>query len=222
MRWLFYLLVVVNLLLFVWINQQPSQEAGGGKHDVGDIRIIDEAEVATIPEGDTSTPPKQRFCSSLGVFVDRDTATQLGKALAATNIASSIQASLQTVVVDYRVIIPAVDDQKSADWIMQKLLDSGFESPWKITGGELDGSISLGVFENRDNALAQRIRAERLGLEAKVIERNEEREIFRVNLSDQLANLATDEIVNSLQKSFGPFEIKEKRCLEIVQSQRKE
>ncbi|PCH84859.1 MAG: hypothetical protein COB26_06125 [Piscirickettsiaceae bacterium] len=213
MRQVFLLLIFANTLLYFWANMVRT----GGEESAFYAPLYEPVSIEILHIVSDDTPPfvttknkatvlanknEQKLCLEIGSF-EREKAISVSQWLSGLSQHLLIVSNDQLLVKNYWVISPAAKTwQKSianADYIKSK----GISDMWLVPNGSDRGTVSLGLFVDKDKA-AQRME-EMLSetVNAEIIEIIKERKSIRLenilNPSDifkQLNKIFIDEEIN--------------------------
>lgn len=212
MRWLFLLLLVLNLFYYVWHQQQAPLRVKevesfslyqGGRQN---IRLVSEADVAAIPVAPVVVGQGgQAVCLFLGSFEREDEARALEQRLLSLDIESTVQSVDAAVGVDYWVyLIPLASRQASLRQL--KELQARKIDSYIIGQGDLANGISLGIFPRSDSAESVMQRLRKAGYEPMLRELSRAHRAFWVRISPASRRLASDVLLEGLARDFERLE----------------
>ncbi len=212
MRWLFLLLLVLNLFYYVWHQQQAPLRVKevesfslyqGGRQN---IRLVSEADVAAIPVAPVVVGQGgQAVCLFLGSFEREDDARALEQRLLSLDIESTVQSVDAAVGVDYWVyLIPLASRQASLRQL--KELQARKIDSYIIGQGDLANGISLGIFPRSDSAESVMQRLREAGYEPMLRELSRAHRAFWVRISPASRRLASDVLLEGLARDFERLE----------------
>ena len=192
LRWIHWLvasLVLANLLLFLWPESETRQQERPGQGDVPRLLLLHEvAAFADIEDAVSSVPETSTIDSEVAQATEAPAATlqqmlcwSLGPAQPATieSLTQSLQqlglqVSTENRVVmvpkDYWVYVPTDGTREQVRFIGRSLREQGIDN-YPINDGELQGSLSLGLFRSRERADAVVSDAVNEGFSANVYQR---------------------------------------------------
>ena len=209
MRWIFFLLLVGNLLLLLLMFQSGKREEAG-------LPAIGELEVFPItgsnresgsPAGASPGPGGSKSagvmrCQRVGPFDSRALALAVTAEITRYGLASNITSESRELVTDFQVIqTPGVTGEHLEE-DLARLQRAGMTDVTAIQEGEYSGGISLGVYELRANAIRRRQEADRYGLTAEIVERSRDRDLFWVDIYESPDKKLTPEELESLKLDF--------------------
>lgn len=205
MRWVFLLLVALNIFYFVWTQQQPPSLAGdvvpfalveGGK---ARIRLVSEH---GNREGEQSPMTASgEICLYLGGFETDQRSSMLEQRLISLDIQAGQAVTNLESSKDYWVYLPPFGSRDAALRQFKELQARGIDS-YLITQGDLSNGISLGIFSGQDSAvsLLERIRAMGYGAELRELVRERREHWVRVPARDSV--LVGDDLLSRLVQDF--------------------
>lgn len=200
MKWIFYLLLLINLGIFAWIMQQPPQDEVAIKsplRDVGDLKMVPDAELKVL-EDFQKRQQKQNAslssaattangidtvsesviasgqCRRIGPFGERKTAVNIADSLAEYRLVAKIEPQVEINTLGYWAVLPALATREEADTLVEKLKSRGIRDVRRFTSGEMINAISLGLFSTEENARRRATSIENEGFVALVQPKLEE------------------------------------------------
>lgn len=212
MRWLFLLLLVLNLFYYVWHQQQAPLRVKevesfslyqGGRQN---IRLVSEADVAVIPEVPAVVGQGgQAVCLFLGSFEREDEARALEQRLLSLDIDSTVQSVDAAVGVDYWVYLRPLASRQASLRQLKELQARKIDS-YIIGQGDLANGISLGIFPRSDSAESVMQRLREAGYEPMLRELSRAHRAFWVRISPASRRLASDVLLEGLARDFERLE----------------
>lgn len=225
MRWIFLLLVLVNVGMFAW--QHRLVPKNGGELSLIAVPLIDappeklrllseiEKPLAAPARGDTSAVLAVPRCMVLGGFESIARARQLEQRLLSLDIAAKVVAIEATLGADHWVYIPPLASRQATMRQLRELQARGIDS-YLITEGELANGILLGVFPRLDAAVlvADKLRVAGYSPQVRELPRIYQEYWVRVAAKDQ--RLIDEEMLQSLAGDF--FDLKHQliSCLGVA------
>lgn len=210
MRWLFLLLLVLNLFYYVWHQQQaplrvkevePMSLYRGQQQD---IRLLSEADQAQArhevvapasPAGVTET------CLFLGSFQQEAAAGQVEQRLMSLDIQAEVRAVDASAGLDYWVYLPPLASRQASLRQLKELQARKIDS-YIITQGDLANGISLGIFPRDDSAQSVMRRLVDAGYEPLLRELPRAQRSYWVRIAPQSRRLADDFLLQQLASDF--------------------
>lgn len=210
MRWVFLLLLLLNVGLFAWQHRLAprvtselalikQQEAVGATRT---LQLLAEAQTPSVPEGEGHPASESHArCLVLGGFEAAERARQLEQRLLSLDIAVRVVATEASFGSDHWVYIPPLASRQASLRQLRELQARGIDS-YLITEGELVNGILLGVFPRQDSALsvAERLRA--AGYEPQVRELPRIYQEYWVRVAAKSQRLVDDDMLTRLAGDF--------------------
>jgi hypothetical protein len=211
MRWIFFLLLVGNLLLLLVILQSDEHEKAG-LPAIGELEVFPVNDGNSPGEGDkpaTGTPDsgasdatQGMSCLRVGPFDVRERALALTAEVTRFGLASNITSESPKLVTDFQVLqMPGVTGVHMED-DLARLQRAGITDAAAIEDGEYSGGISLGIFELRADAIKRRQEVDRYGLTAEIIERTSEKALFWVDIYESPGKKLSPGELESLKRRY--------------------
>ena len=209
MRWIFFLLVVGNMLLLLLIFQSDKRE-DAGLPAIGELEVFpitgssgeSGGPAGASPGTGSSNSAGVMRCQRVGPFDSRALALEVTAEITRYGLASNISSESRELVKDFWVIqTPGVTGEHLEE-DLARLQRAGMTDVAAVEEGEHSGGISLGIFELRDNAIRRRQEADRYGLTAEIVERTRDRELFWVDIYESPGKKLTPEELESLKQDF--------------------
>ena len=210
MRWMFLLLIVLNLFYYVWHQQQaplrpkevaPPALAQDSKRD---IHLLSEAD-ERAPRKPAATEGGGAVCLFLGGFEAEAAAAAVEQRLISLDIRSSVQSVDAAAEVDYWVYLPPLASRQASLRQLKELQARKIDS-YIITQGDLANGISLGIFPRSDSAQSVMQRLRDAGYEPSLRELTRAHRSFWVRISPQSRRLADDSLLQRLAFDFKGLE----------------
>lgn len=219
MRWLFILLVTMNLLFYLHqIKQAPSivrDSAALESPTLGiGIKLLSETESLALRE---PLRKVESACLFLGGFDQESIVRAIEQRLLSLDIASQIVPVDEAAGVDYWVYLPPLVSRQASLRQLRELQSRNIDS-YIITVGDLTNGISLGIFSRKDSAESVVTRLLGVDYAAMIRElpRTHRRYWVRVEGSDQ--SLLTSSLVAGLVRDFPELEHQQMACSSIASS----
>jgi cell division septation protein DedD len=181
MRWVFYSLLILNLVYLVWSlvdlgtsSVEPVQSYQPESSAPRELTLLDEAQ-AGEPAANRSSAPgeRQRLCPVVGPFDTRGDGEQALKALTE----AGYQGRVRNIQVEkerlHWVYLPPLDSRDEALQTLRELQSRGVDS-FVVSEGEDRNAISLGYFQSEDSARGLRSKMNTAGYPAEIRETAEE------------------------------------------------
>jgi len=197
MKNLLLLLVLANILYFVWgMFGDDASEPGivvvseselGPTLDVTTNRNAEAAASvgAVLGSGEPSALEALvgRSCVTVGPFKSSDDADSAVMQYAGEGMRSSLRSMQCQIFVGHWVMIRDVVDRVSGNEILAKLRGGGLSDAYLVSSDEDGLSISLGLFGELDGAEKVELQAKSLDLPAEIVPRMREGSVFFVDIA---------------------------------------
>jgi cell division septation protein DedD len=206
MRWLFLLLVVLNLFYYVWHQQQaplnvkevaPLAMLREGKHA---IRLLSESEEPLSREAPAENKP-EAVCLFLGSFEQEESAAEVEQRLISLDIRSHVQPVDASAGTDYWVYLAPLASRQASLRQLKELQARKIDS-YIITQGDLANGISLGIFPRHDSAESVMQRLRDAGYEPFLRELSRAHRSYWVRIAPGSRHLAGDALLQRLALDF--------------------
>lgn len=153
MRWLFLLLIVLNILLGLYhLNKSPvaagSSAVVSNASDETGIKLLSEAKKI---EPKQPVQPSDSACLSIGGFDEETVALEVRQRLLSVDLNSRVESVDEAAGVDYWVYLAPLVSRQASLRQLRELQSRNIDS-YIITVGDLSNGISLGIFSRRDSA----------------------------------------------------------------------
>ncbi|NQD93914.1 SPOR domain-containing protein [Pseudomonas sp. CrR25] len=205
MRWMFLLLVVLNLFYYVWHQQQAPMQAkeiapltllSQGRQG---IRLLSESGAPDRRVSDA--PPTEAVCLFLGGFEQESAAAEIEQRLLSLDIRSRVQSVDAAAGVEYWVYLPPLASRQASLRQLRELQARKIDS-YIITQGELANGISLGIFSRSDSAESVTQRLRDAGYEPLLKELSRAHRSYWVRIAPESRRLADDSLLQRLAFDF--------------------
>ena len=197
MKNLLLLLVLANILYFVWgMYTDDASELGiavvseaelGPPLDVTTNRNADAAASvgAVLGSGEPSdlAAVVGRSCVTIGPFKSSDDADAAVMQYAGEGMRSSLRSMQGQIFVGHWVMIRGVVDRASGNETLTKLREGGLSDAYLVSSDEDGLSISLGLFGEVEGAEKVELQAKSLDLPAEIVPRMREGSVFFVDIA---------------------------------------
>ena len=222
MRWMFLLLIVLNLFYYVWHQQQaplrpkevaPPALAQDSKRD---IHLLSEAD-ERAPRKPAATEGGGAVCLFLGGFEAEAAAAAVEQRLISLDIRSSVQSVDAAAEIDYWVYLPPLASRQASLRQLKELQARKIDS-YIITQGELSNGISLGIFPREDSARSVMQRLRDAGYESDVRELPRSHRSYWVRIAPESRPLVSDVLLQSLALDFNGLQHQIMPCESIATS----
>lgn len=209
MRWLFLLLLVLNLFYYVWHQQQaplrvkevePMAQYHAAQQG---IRLLSESSKQgvrrEIPVTDASSTAAT--CLFLGSFQQDSAARVVEQRLMSLDIAAEVRAVDAAAGLDYWVYLAPLASRQASLRQLKELQARTIDS-YIITQGDLANGISLGIFPRSDSAQSVMQRLRDAGYEPLLRELTRAQRSFWVRIAPQSRRLADEALLQQLASDF--------------------
>lgn len=209
MRWLFLLLLVLNLFYYVWHQQQaplrakevePMAQYRGAQQD---IRLLSESgrEGVRREVPDAAVSAATETCLFLGSFQQDSAAREVEQRLMSLDIGAEVKAVDAAAGLDYWVYLAPLASRQASLRQLKELQARKIDS-YIITQGDLANGISLGIFPRSDSAQSVMQRLRDAGYEPLLRELTRAQRSFWVRIAPQSRRLADDVLLQQLAADF--------------------
>ncbi len=212
MRWLFLLLLILNVTQFVWYNRPlpgASTELRLGAAQVAaapqkELKLLAEAEApakALAAGGGLAADKAAPSCLLLGGFESVERTRLLEQRLLSLDIAARVVSTDASLGSDHWVYIPPLASQQASLRQLRELQARKIDG-YLITEGELANGILLGVFPQLDSAagVAEKLRA--AGYEPQVRELPRIYQEYWVRIAEKSQRLVDGDLLTRLGSDF--------------------
>lgn len=197
MRNLLLILVLANVLYFVW-GLFSGSDTEPGVAVVSESELGPPMEVIVNPddEGDASVgavlgsgEPSAlaavvgRSCASVGPFKVNSDAEEAQMQYAGEGMRAHVRATTGQIFVGHWVIIRGIGSSLETSEMLDTLHDGGLPDAYPVSQDDGTTSISLGLFGELEGAEKVELQAKSLGLPAEVVPRTRDDEVFFVDIA---------------------------------------
>lgn len=235
MRWVFFSLLGINVLVFIWglafsgnnkivteVRDSPFPYQGLPElkmlGEVGDIQAMGER-VAPAPRKpavfDVSKIDAKTLCEMVGPFKGKTMAEDFISRLAAIDVASSVRDMELPAGPGYWVYLKPLENRRAALRRLAELQARGIDS-YVIPKGEFENGISLGMFSQENLAKSRLAEMVAIGLEPYLdtIERTYRETWVMLDPGEErkLSNLTWDRVMEGLNH----LERRQNFCLDVA------
>ena len=219
MRWLLMLLVLLNLLLYLYqFNQAAPVEHGGASLAVpareGDIKLLSEAKPLARRGGAESV---DKSCFFLGGFDEASIAHALEQRLLSLDIDVQVEPIDEAAGIDYWVYLPPLVSRQASLRQLRELQSRNIDS-YIITVGDLANGISLGIFSRKDSAESVVARLKGVDYTAMIRELPRTHRRYWVRIAGASQQLLTDALLAEFMRGFPGLEHQQIPCSSIATS----
>lgn len=181
MRWVFYSLLILNLVYLVWnlvdlgtSSVEPVQSYQPESSAPQELTLLEEARAGeTTGDGTPAPAERQRLCPVVGPFETRAEGEQALEELTDADYQGRVRGIQVEEERLHWVYIPSLDSRDEALQTLRELQSRGVDS-FVVSEGEDRNAISLGYFQSEDSARGLRSKMETAGYPAEIRETAEE------------------------------------------------
>src|SRR5690554_5078603 len=212
MRKIFILVVVANILFFIWMmatKQETGELTASNNKPVRDENTLSIVLLKEVHEPKTSviqsSDVDERGRSLLGGFDDEERAVVLLQRLMSLNIGGEIVERISVINTEYRVYIPAGESKRLALRMIDELLANKIDAAL-VENGVVNNVIMLGSFPQESAASRQVEYAQALGYQAEVKRIIKKRHRFWVSINAEGQRLLDAQVIRTLKDDFAELE----------------
>lgn len=212
MRKIFILVVVANILFFIWMmatKQETGELTASNNKPVRDENTLSIVLLKEVHEPKTSviqsSDVDERGRSLLGGFDDEERAVVLLQRLMSLNIGGEIVERISVINTEYRVYIPAGESKRLALRMIDELLANKIDAAL-VENSVLNNVIMLGSFPQESAASRQVEYAQALGYQAEVKRIIKKRHRFWVSINAEGQRLLDAQVIRTLKDDFAELE----------------
>lgn len=173
-RWLFFGLLAANLAIFAWLRQQPAPEPirfVATDPGVPGLRLLSEVETPGKQPtwqnpAENSVSPVMPVCFRVGPFTSQAAISQVLEPLQDFVIKTRARRETASQEAGYWVFLPATKTRTEALRAARRLSDAGVKDYYVVTAGAHENTVSLGLYRDKDNAMARLESLNRRGFDA--------------------------------------------------------
>src|SRR5690606_38806705 len=181
MRWVFWTLLFLNFLVFAaqWLNggydERPERTVLSASSEGAPLMLLSEVEGGRSEAAAKSSPAGshedlEALCLMVGPAASQSQAQELLHALRQEGVSARMVTQEVAKAPDYWVYLPPLPDRESAIGVLRELQQTRKVDSFLISQGPLANGISLGLFKNREAAIALQQQRNDQGLDARLIE----------------------------------------------------
>ncbi|MCG5510841.1 hypothetical protein [Ectothiorhodospira lacustris] len=167
MRWLFLLLLMLNLAYLLYGPARPASEHAlepvpmQQRADIPLLRLLSEG----VPSTDGISQAGRAACVSLGPFSTPRAAAPLQALLSGEGLLYRVRPMVESMPLSYWVVLEPTDGRAGAQAAMAMLAARGMNDHFIITDGPHRDGLSLGLFSEHARALRRLEQVRGIGLE---------------------------------------------------------
>jgi hypothetical protein len=224
MKYLVFVLLVLNVLMFVWLKNQP--ETGNyiahAKPLSGErLQLLSEASAVGQPGIAPAGKPGKAgpavtfvgvACYTLGPFASETGASEANETLASLGLATQQREGTRRELTGHWVYLPPFASRADAKKVTAILKARGIKDFLIVPNGPNENAISLGFFRSRDSAEQHFARISALGLNPLKEERYKENSGLWLDFSSPNRPPLPEAIVDALQQQYGGIAMHERDC----------
>ncbi len=173
-RWLFFMLLAANLTLFAWLRQHPVKTApvfSATDPSVPGLQLLSEADPAPHDaiwkkdheENATEIAP---VCFRIGPFPSQAAINPVLEPVQSFVIKTRTRRKTASQEAGYWVFLPATKTRAEALKSARKLAQAGVRDYYVVTAGARENTVSLGLYRQKDNAMARLEELQQRGFDA--------------------------------------------------------
>jgi hypothetical protein len=217
MRWLLMLLVVLNLLFYLYnLNQRSPLVEGGVKtasaSSGADLKLLSETK-SLAPR--VSSNDEDAGCLFLGGFDQESMALAIEQRLLSRDIDSRVKSVDEAAGIDYWVYLPPLVSRQASLRQLRELQSRNIDS-YIITVGDLSNGISLGIFSRKDSAESVVSRLQGIDYAASIRELPRTHRSYWVQVAGARRHLLGEPLLRDLMKDFPELEHQQMPCSSIA------
>lgn len=222
MRWMFLLLIVLNLFYYVWHQQQaplrPKEVAplALAQNNKRDIQLLSESDEPVRRE-QAPRAVAGTVCLFLGGFELESAATAVEQRLVSLDIRSRVQSMDAAAEVEYWVYLPPLASRQASLRQLKELQARKIDS-YIITQGDLANGISLGIFPREDSARGVMQRLHDAGYDSELRELPRSHRSYWVRIAPESRQLVSVSLLESLVFDFNGLQHQLMPCESIATS----
>lgn len=220
MRWLFLLLVVLNVSFYAFQLQlsplQVTQVAPLVPYSASGSRIELLSESALAPREQKRTGAMENeSCLFLGGFDEEGAARALEQRLLSLDIQATVQTAETAAGIDYWVYLPPLASRQASLRQLRELQARNIDA-YIITVGDLANGVSLGIFSRKDSAEGVVARLRSIDYTALVRELPRMRRKQWLRVAPDGSAALTDAILQRLINEFPTMQHRQMPCESIA------
>lgn len=219
MRWVFLLLLLLNGFYYVWHQQQaplrvkevePLQGYQGVRQD---IQLLSES--AKTPDVSADDRVEGGSCLYLGGFELPARARELEQRLFALDVVASLVVTEMAAETEYWVHLEPLASRQATLMQLRELQARQIDG-YIIGQGDLANGISLGFYQNPEEAYQRRDRVSGLGYSPKVRELNRAQRVYWMKIDPAGRRILEDSTLTALARDFPGFKQEIMPCKDVA------
>jgi hypothetical protein len=224
MKYLVIVLLLLNVLMFVWLKNQPetgnyiahAKPLGGERLQLlSEAPAVGQARIAPVAETGKSGPTVTFVgvaCYTMGPFSSEAGAREAGETLTSLGLATQQREGTRRELTGHWVFIPPFTSRAEAKKVTVILEARGIHDFHIVPNGPKKNAVSLGFFRSRDSAEQHFARISALGLNPVKEERYREDSGLWLDFSSPNRPPLPEAIVDALQQQYGGIAMHERDC----------
>lgn len=226
MRWLFFLLMLLNILFWIQhLYQSPVRIKEVAPLDAysrpdSNITLLSESPSTSALMGGTSRAESSdsEGCLFLGGFDDELPARSLEQRLLSLDVQSGVQQISVAGGVDYWVYLPPLASRQASLRQLRELQSRNIDS-YIITVGDLANGISLGIFSRKDSAEGVVARLREVDYSALVRELPRMHSKYWVRIAAASRRQLDAGVLQALQMDMPSLQHRQMPCVSVASSE---
>lgn len=219
MRWLFLLLVMLNLMLGLYhLNKPPTiasiSKGASESAKEPDIKLLSET-VALAPR--QPVQEAEDACLYIGGFDEETIGLDVEQRLLSLDVDARVESVDEAAGVDYWVYLPPLVSRQASLRQLRELQSRNIDS-YIITVGDLSNGISLGIFSRRDSAESVVKRLQLVGYVVSIRELPRTHRRYWVVVEGSSQRLLTEALLAELIADFPSLEHRQMPCAGVASS----
>jgi hypothetical protein len=217
MRWLFMLLVVLNLFYYVWHLQgvasepRPAEYSALKAAEKHNIQLLSEASERLAPAVAGASSAEPETCLFIGGAAQRDLADQLRQRVLSLGAQGDIREESVASDTDFWLYLPPLASREASLRQLRELQARQIEG-YLIGEGDLANGISLGMFARESVAQAARDKIRAAGYEPALRELPRARTSYWVRIRPDERRLIGPQVLEQLSKDFSGLQHRLEAC----------
>lgn len=211
MKWIIYVLLLVNLGLFVWHYQPNGVRRYQAEDQLTRLVLFKEyqQQLQSVAEGNGISK-----CFSLGPFTRQESFNIVREQFIQQGIEVFSRVSSESVRDGFWVMLPAATSRSQAMVQIQKLRDKGVKDYFLVAVGEMKNAISLGVFSKPTLAKQRSDEVEKLGFEVRIRKITLPKRVYWLEWLRQAKKQPDKVLLEALHTQYEGIGQTERQCLE--------